>query len=547
MEQEPGNAAWPLLIAYCRYARLDDTGALDWIKKAARKRYFSLGSREEVKAITDALASIRIPRQEAGLTARAKVVDVGLSMRALTLAKIGAHLADGRQAEGDLRDSAEIRMALVDTGRLMWRTAPELTDGLIGVAVEETGYGWMGGKPSIPFGATEEEQAKIRRKQADLSERAFMAFLGRAGFAQLARRYAHGLDEVDEYERASRKLIGQPGFVGSGGFRTLGIAYSATPLVWVVLATVVGALAVVALIAIIPRRKGERPSSRTIVGVSIAGAAATFCLLALSAIMATLPPYFGGLLDTATGAWPELYLLTSSNVGSGEAHIQALPPSVMYSGIALVVLTAVWATVLILKPRAPRLWRAAFATVCSALAAAFCVGAWLAWAARWRMDAVSLAIHVGFGIVSIGAIFAVWRACGRREGERVGSCLPILATIVIVAAFSVLSLPISTVSNLPWWGILACPAGVMAIAAIVPRVVASVRLPKAERPSYLWILRGGLAVCLAWILVLQCASLIWLGAWRVKAAHDIQRAQAVGENQMVLRIMKESGGVRKSQ
>jgi hypothetical protein len=205
-----------------------------------------------------------------------------------------------------------------------------------------------------------------------------------------------------------------------------------------------------------------------------------------------------------------------------------------------VVLTAVWAVGLIAKPGASRLLRTAFATACSGLAVCFWIAAWLASAPASRLHALGLAVHIGLGVVSIGAMVAIWWAWARSGHERGPSWLAILATVLIVAVFSVLFLPVSEALNLLWWGILLCVAGVTAVAAIVPRLVSIARLPAEERPSYLGILRGGLAVCLAWILVLQFASLVWLGAWRVRAAHEIERAYATSENQAVLKIMGET-------
>jgi hypothetical protein len=207
----------------------------------------------------------------------------------------------------------------------------------------------------------------------------------------------------------------------------------------------------------------------------------------------------------------------------------------------------VWAVALMLKAPRSGLWGAAFAAACPILTVAFWVHAWLAWSAAWPMDTAAIVAHSALGVVCIAGIAFAWWAWARRAQQGAHAWVPALATILMVAVFSVLFFPISMMDRVMMWLLLLSVPIVVALAALVPHLVSIARLPAEERPSYLGMLRAGLAVCLAWILVLQFASLIWLGAWRAKAAAEIERAYATSENQAALRIMKESGGVRESQ
>jgi hypothetical protein len=182
-----------------------------------------------------------------------------------------------------------------------------------------------------------------------------------------------------------------------------------------------------------------------------------------------------------------------------------------------------------------------FATFAPMLAAAFWGYAWFSWyPGPYTIRGLTVGLQIVLGAASIGAVAFVWRLWGRKGRGQVGVWVPIVATVSVAAVFSTLfitkQMSIGTVC--PLLLVALVPLSIV-IGAVVPWIVARRRLPPGERPGYLGILRPALATCLVWILALQFASLVWLGAWRIKAAHEIERARAVNENQAVLRIMGE--------
>jgi hypothetical protein len=303
---DPDNAAWSYLLASCRFARLDDAGGIRCLKEAAAKPRFSLRHRSELDATVDAYASLGIPRPEASVELSVQMLFPELADMRKT-ARIASALADKMEAGGRLREAAEIRTALIDVGRLMRHDSEYMIPALVGNAIVAIGYGKRGIETQIPHTGPEAGWRAAEARRAIEREESFLRFLSAAGMGTSAPRYAHGLEEGLAHAEAATPFTEGGGNSWEDQVRLLGIAYAVSPLGWFVLASAVGALIVVAAIAAVLRRKGARPGSRTVVGVSIAGGIAAFCVLALSAVLAVLFPYGFGLLDEATGACRDYY------------------------------------------------------------------------------------------------------------------------------------------------------------------------------------------------------------------------------------------------
>jgi hypothetical protein len=547
MQLEPNNAAWPFLFASCRFARFDDEAGLEYIGIAGREPEFSLHSKEELDTRVDAYVSLGAGRPEAIVYLQRGFLFSELS-HIRDAARIAVRLADRAAQAGNAKAAAEIRTAVIDFGSLMRSKADFSMQGLVASAVVVIGYGDMG--IELGWGALESEAERraARLREIRLRQDAFQSFLRQAGLANSASRYAHGLEEAAAYGTATTEFSDSREGNEWVRAKLMGIPYAVAPIGWINLATTVVALAAVGIVAALLRKKLGPRVGNTVSGVSIIGGLVCLAVLAASAVLALRSPIGAGLPGGYAPYqwWMSLMGRPSPVLDFGWKS--GLSAGVVGLGIALAVVLTTSALLLMRKPAAARRHGAMFSIVGLLLAGAFWVVAWAQFFAYpTDLDVLNAAVHIGLGVVSVGAIVAVWLVRRRMAPESPGWAVPLFATVSILAVLSVLFVPAAVTFGFEWRVLLfaAVPIAV-AIAALVPWLLARKRLAKAEGPSYLGILRSGLAVCLAWILVLQFASLIWLGAWRAKAAHEIERAHATSENQAVLRIMRESEGVNES-
>jgi hypothetical protein len=537
-------------MAKCSFARLQDRQGIERLQEAARKKRFSLHQKDQTEAVADACSRVGVPAPEARLWARAWVgIPPDLS-GTIWEAKIARGLAEKMQARGDLKGAAQARMAVIDVGRTMWQTADDTITGLIGVAVEATGYASDQVKQEVGSGASAEGRLAARREYYRRLEGAFVRLVNKAGLGDAAPRYAHGLERVLRYSEATQRYISRPDAQPmTRVYKSLGMGYSAAPASWLVLGVLVAAATVVALLGLL-RRKSVRPSARTMLGVSIVGGVVCLGLLVGSGILAAKSPYGYGWLGAGKEVYIDPFGLGSSSAALSHAskHGHGFPGTTVLYGLGVVAIVAASGLILILRPTISRLWRVVFSVASPIAVGCFWGYAWLTWLSESsKVGAWGITLHCVFGAASVAAIAGIWVAWARAFRRGAKTWLAAVAAFFVFAALSTLFIPLSRVTGVPRWVIVSAVPVSVALAALTPRLVAVARLPAGERPSYLRILRPALATCLVWILALQFASLIWLGAWRVKAAHEIEQAQAVSENQAVLRIMKESGGVSKGQ